>query len=872
MRLARCDRGNEERIAEIKRRLLIVKHIIRATTNPEITERENNNMVLARKIGAEGMVLLENDGSLPVHINAGNSSRKVALYGFGARHTGFGGTGSGENHPRVKVNIEEGLIAAGLMISSTAWLDDFDREYASEHQKWKDNLTEEMKNVPRMKQMDYASARPFQPPFGRPITEEDVRKSDTDTAVYVLTRQAGEGADRKEEEGDWYIRSEEKEHLQFLSAHYAHVILILNIGGLIDLGFLDEIHIGAVLYAMQGGMEMGNSVADILTGKVNPSGRLTDTWAMKYEDYPCWDTYSYRSGDSHIEEYREGIYVGYRWFDAKGIRPRYPFGYGLGYTDFKVSVKSTRFVGGIFSTDFMVRNVGHQTEAFLSGTRAADTKMTDDSRAAGYPGKEVVQVYLSAPQGRLSKEVKSLAGFVKTTELRPGESTMVTVSFALRDFASFDEENSCFILEKGDYLVQYGTVSDQLTPAACLHLEEDIVTEEVEHICPVKDAFEKETIPALPSPAIPAGLVTFEVRNEDIPTQRHTYKAPATAHNDRLDRAMKKVKKKDLMKFLVGTSYFGSVQNIVFGAGGRSWSGYAGKGIPDMPMSDGPQGLNLLPRNLKPKQYFVTMPALPETLNFGRVRAFSSLTEAKENDTRKIYYQYCTAWPCETIVAQTWDRDLEERQGDAVAKEMEELGVVFWLAPAMNIHRNPLCGRNYEYYSEDPLVSGETAAAVTKGVQAHEGCYVTLKHFCCNNLECDRNMSDSRIDERPLREIYLRGFRIAVEKAQAKGIMASYNLVNGTYVANNYDLLTRVLRNEWGFDGLVMTDWFATGHDDAKDELCVSAGCDMIMPGVPPVNRRLKKALEEGIITEEQIEHNARNVINAAVHACVNRR
>ncbi|MGN0999201.1 MAG: glycoside hydrolase family 3 protein [Faecousia sp.] len=815
-----------------------MKRIIRATTDAQISEREKQHMALARQIYANGIVLLENNGVLPLR----NSN--IALYGFGARHTGFGGTGSGENRPRQRINIEQGLENAGLTVTTKAWLDDFDREYDKENAAWRAALTEGLKKCPKLDQMDYASAHPFRPPFGRAITREDIQASGTDTALYILTRQAGEGADRQTAKGDYYIRNEELEHLKVLSSEYDRVILVINTGGIIDLGFLDEVPVSAVVYALQGGMEMGNGLTDVLTGKVTPSGKLSDTWAMRYEDYPCHDTFSYRSGNSHIEEYREGIYVGYRWFDAQRIAPRYPFGYGLSYTDFSITPGEITVQGSRVTVQVEVCNTG-----------------------AAYSGREVVQLYISAPAGKLHKEVQSLAAFAKTPVLKPGKKTNVVLSFDLADWASFDEQAHQWILEAGSYHLRVGNSSGNLVTAAILDLSRPVITEQNEAVCPLQHPLEMLAIPARKGemPEVPH----YSVDAGAFQTGTHVYHVPEMRHDPALDSIMEKLSLKDMTNLLVGTSYFGAVHNTVFGAGGTTTSALLKKGITNMPMSDGPQGLNLLPKSLKPWQNIFTMPALPETLQYGKVNFFAQLTQAKENDKRTVYYQYCTAWPCETIVAQTWDLELARLQGEAVGREMKEFGVVYWLAPAMNIHRNPLCGRNYEYYSEDPFLTGKMAAAATLGVQSVPGCYVTLKHFACNNLECDRNQSDSRLDERTLREIYLKGFRIAVEEGGVKGIMASYNMVNGVYLPNNYDLLTKVLRNEWGFDGIVMTDWFATGHHESKDELGCKAGNDLLMPGTPQIPGKLRQALKDGVISPEDVERAARNIVWAAMHCCV---
>ena len=230
-------------------------------------------------------------------------------------------------------------------------------------------------------------------------------------------------------------------------------------------------------------------------------------------------------------------------------------------------------------------------------------------------------------------------------------------------------------------------------------------------------------------------------------------------------------------------------------------------------------------------------------------------------EKRPCVYQFATSFPVGLALAQTWNTALVERVGEAVGKEMERYGVTYWLAPGMNIHRNPLCGRNFEYYSEDPLLTGKIAAAMSRGVQSRRGCYVTIKHFCCNNQEDNRNHTNANVNERALREIYLRGFRIAVQEGHAKAVMTSYNKVNGIYTNNSYDLLTKVLRNEWGFDGLVMTDWFATGKGVGSHSGAIEAGNDLIMPGGKSAAGELKKRLRAGELDTKALKRCAANVI-----------
>ena len=793
-----------------------MKRVIRATTNPAVTEREKRNALLARKIGAEGIVLLENNGALPLKRN------KVALYGLGARHTAFGGTGSGENRPRYRVTVEEGLKNEGYFVATKAWLNALDTAYETARKAWRKQFIKGMKKHKKTEQMDYASAHSFLPPLGPEIVKED-----TDTALYVLTRQAGEGSDRTTQAGDYYIRPEELEQLKTLCALYPETVLILNVSGVVDLSFTKELSLSAILLVLQGGMEAGNAIADVLSGKVTPSGRLASTWAERYEDYPSYDTYSYMDGNPREEDYFENVFVGYRYFHAKNVKARYPFGYGLSYTRFQQTVKQITVTKDEVTCRVSVENIG------------------------GCAGKEVVQIYLSAPNGKLLKEKVSLAGFAKTKLLQPAESEETQVIFSLSDFASYDEESASFLLEQGDYVVYLGRNAEDLTAIGMLALNQTVTTERCKNVCPLNKEINffapdmKREVPDLERIAINA---------DEIECTVHSYPKPAPPESEEV-----KLSVNEKIKLLVGTSYIGGARNTVFGAAGYTTSAFFKRGIPNMPMTDGPQGLNVKPVSKKPKQNLINFPAIPEDMRYGLMGLLAG-RDRKEG----AYYQYATAFPSEMLCAQTWDTQLIKEEGRAVGEEMVELGIVYFLAPAMNIQRNPLCGRNYEYYSEDPLLTGKIAAAITLGVQEHTGRYATLKHYACNNLETERNRSSSNLNERTLREIYLKAFKIAVREGNAKSVMASYNKINGKYVCNSYELLTDVLRNEFGFDGVVMTDWLAAGHDDSYVEACAPAGCDLVMPGFPGEVKKIKRAHKKGAITKEQIEVAAHRIIKAA--------
>jgi beta-glucosidase len=799
-----------------------MKPIIYATNSSNKSEREIRNCNLARKICSEGIVLLENDGVLPV------APCRIALYGAGARHTVYGGTGSGENNPRYTINVEKGLTNAGFTITTEGWLDEYDRIYDQNFASYQKFLAIGMRKLPLIERMDFSADNPFYHPAGN----EYPSKTDTDIAVYVLARQSGEGADRKDIPGDYYVTDEERALMASITSTYGKSILVLNVGAVIDLSFLDEIKFSAVVLLMQGGMETGNALADILTGKVNPSGRLADTWAKSYEDYPCHDTFSARNPDKFQEDYREGIFTGYRWFDKKKIVPRYPFGYGLSYTTFETEYDSTEINGTDISVTAKVTNTGKVT------------------------GREVVMLYISCPETKLIREEKSLAAFSKTLLIKPGESRKVTLTFNITDHAGFDNVKHEFILEQGDYCLTLNQ-----TPVCVITLDEDAVTEKVDPMFKLDRKIDYITYDKCGCSH--AVLPRYNISSSDIKTVSHSYEIPAMDRSPEIDEIVAGLSVRDMAKSIVGRTYFGPYRHRVFGAVGYTTSMLCKKGIDSMPMADGPQGLNLTQVSKKPRHNLFAIPTQPTALR--KVHKIGTIRIADEEAVTFNYYQFCTSWPSETMVAQTWDVELARQQGLAIGTEMMEYGVVFWLAPAVNIHRNPLCGRNFEYYSEDPLLTGKMAASVTSGVQFHKGCFATVKHFAANNLETKRNKSSSNLDERALREIYLKAFKICVTEGKVKSVMCSYNKINGVYTALSHDLQTKILRNEWGFDGVVMTDWFATGHDESYDELCCKAGTDLIMPGMPGIVSKIMRAYRKGLISREDIERSARRIIKLSL-------
>ena len=803
-----------------------MEFLTRAHLSSEITELEMRNQRIAYEAACEGIVLLKNDGALPL------KTKKVAIYGPGAKRTIKGGTGSGEVNERHSVSILEGMEERGFEILSKQWIEDYELFYENAHAAYQIEKKKRINllNISTINDMLWDN-------FRIPAGPEIRGVMDTDSCVYVLSRQAGEGGDRKLDAGDFLLTPEEKTAIRYCAAHYEKFVLVINCGSSLDMGFLEEIEgINAVLYICQSGTQGGNAVADVLSGAVNPSGKLTDTWAKTYADVPFGGEFSSLDGDPKESYYREGIYVGYRYYDSFGVEPAFPFGFGLSYTDFSLECTGVEIRGSEILVQAKVTNTGDR-----------------------YAGKEVAQLYVSAPNGQLHKEYQSLAAFAKTDLLSPGESQTLLLRFDLGELASFREEDNSFILEQGDYLLRLGNSSRNTCPCARVHLPKEVIVSRHEAICPMKDEFEELSAPQRESEVFMA-VATYEMDPNAFLTETYEYKTPDVCRQIRVRKWLKKLTLSEMADTVVGV---GQLQNkhgfTLPGAVGITTSKFWDRGLANVALCDGPAGLRIQSRSTVDTKGHVKPVEMPLSI-FEYIPAPVKKLITGDLEKEVGLYQYTTAFPVANCLAQSWNTALMEQVGDAIYREMKEFGCTYWLAPAMNIHRNPLCGRNFEYFSEDPRLTGLMAAAITRGVQQEEGYYVTIKHFACNNQEDQRTHMSSNLSQRALREIYLRGFRLAV-KAGAKSVMTSYNKVNGVYTPNSYDLLTKVLRNEWGFEGVVMTDWYSTNPGQGDNALCMSAGNDLIMPGTPLNKYQILMGIRTGKITKQDLRRCCGNVI-----------
>ncbi len=766
---------------------------------------------ISRKAASEGMVLLENDGTLPLA-----KEKPVALFGKGSVDYVKGGGGSGDVYCKYVHGLYDGLMANGVSVYEPLinfYKDDLKKQY-------------DMGRVPGM--------------TAEPVLTDELLKGAiayTDTAIIVISRFSGEGWDRSDVEcnneynpwesetsmpkiagqifpdGDFYLTKEEKKLIDTVKSNFKKVIAVVNIGGVIDLKWLKEDGINAALYMGQGGMEGGDAAADILLGTVNPSGRLVDTFAGNLDDYPS--TKGFHESFDYVN-YNEDIYVGYRYFlTIPGAAQKivYPFGYGLSYTSFESNIVSMSLCDDTFYFTVKVTNTG--------------TK----------PGKQVVQLYYSAPQGKLGKPARELGAFAKSKCLQPGDSQILTLSVSKYQMSSYDDlgkvKDACYVLEKGEYRFCLG--NDSLDVAKVDFVwdnEKDEIIKELTHkLSPVElkermrsnGSYEalpqgkhkdiNESVITKMEPGTEEGL-TPEVRSRESYCLIHPFKEGAHTLSEvaegkiTLDEFVEQLSLDDLMHLVGGQPNTGVANTFGFG-------NLPEYGVPSAMTADGPAGVRIA----------------PET---------GILT---------------TAFPCATLLACTWNEHLLSQVGKAGGEELKENNLAVWLTPAINIHRNPLCGRNFEYYSEDPIVAGKLAAALVNGIQSnHVG--ASVKHFACNNKETNRKHSDSRVSERALREIYLKAFEIVVKEAAPYTIMSAYNAINGERASESHDLLTGILREEWGYEGMVTSDWWTRGEHYKES----NAGNDLKMGNGYP--KRLKAADEKGALDHAMLKINAKRILS----------
>lgn len=739
-----------------------------------------------------GIVMLKNDGALPL-----KQGGTAAVFGRIQLHYYKSGTGSGGmvNVSKV-IGITDGLLDAGYKL---------DEQLLNAYREWDEQNP-----------FDYGEGWGGEPWSQKemPLTDELVggAASRADAAIVIIGRTAGEEMDNKLEKGAFLLSDLEEDMLRRVTSAFDKTVVLLNTGGLIDMSFMDRYPVSAVMYVWQGGMVGGAGTAAVLTGEVSPSGKLPDTIAYEISDYPS-DKF-FGSGD--MDCYGEDIYVGYRYFEtfAKD-RVRFPFGFGMSYTSFDLTASDFKLDGDKVTGSVNVKNTGN------------------------VPGREVVQIYCSAPQGKLGKPARVLCGFDKTRTLQPGESQTLSFEILLESVASYDDSGvtghkSAWILEQGGYVFYAGTDVRSASEAYSLTLPETVVRQCKSALGPLT-AFKRMVNSS--------GKPEFEdvpLTGEAFPHDHAKLPAEISQTGDRGIRLADVVNGKNTLEEFTAQLTDYDLSCIIRGEGMGSPKVTAGTaaafggvsdtltalGIPCACCDDGPSGMRL---------------------DCG-TKAFSL--------------------PNGTLLASTFDRPLMTELFTFMGLEMHTNQVDCLLGPGMNIHRHPLNGRNFEYFSEDPYLTGEMASAELAGLHS-TGAEGTIKHFCGNNRETRRHFLDSVISERALREIYLRGFEKAVKKGGAKSVMTTYGQVNGVWTAGNYGLVTGILRDDWGFDGFTMTDWWANinrrGKAPDKSDFAAMAMAQndvyMVTADGAACNDNTLDSLKSGELTRGELQRNAMNIL-----------
>ncbi|MCD7754961.1 MAG: glycoside hydrolase family 3 C-terminal domain-containing protein [Firmicutes bacterium] len=738
---------------------------------------------LSRQTAAEGMVLLKNDGGLlPL-----KQGRRVALFGKASADYVKGGGGSGDVTVAYVRNLCDGMEEKQAQGKLSAYLPlhSFYRE-----------------NVARQRQEGLAPGYTVEPALPDALLEGAAEFADV--AILSICRFSSEGWDRQgtPNDGDFYLSVPEQQLVEQVCRRFDRVVVVLNVGGVVDTSwFAHNPHIQAVLLAWQGGQEGALAEADILCGDVCPSGKLADTFAAAFADYPS--SAGFQESEDHVC-YTEDIFVGYRYFETipgAAQKVNYPFGFGLSYTDFAISCESLRMEEDAFTVRAAVTNCGATA------------------------GREVVQLY-THPQGcAMDMPALELRGFAKTRLLPPGESQTLELRIPVAALAAYDESLAAYVVPEGRYEFLLGNSARSLQTVGAWQRPSTRIIRQVKNRC-VPAKLPCRMISDGTYQPLPMGEYTGRTVDADWPEKAHWQAehilpdasgipvpdgridfARVAAGEVTMEAFLAQLTDEEMITLLGGTANRGVADT-------RGIGGLDSCGIPAVMTADGPAGLRICPD-----------------------RGVTT-----------------TAWPVATLLACTWDPEQVYQVGQAAAREVKENNLGMWLAPAVNIHRSPLCGRNFEYYSEDPYLTGAMATAMVQGIQSQH-ISACVKHFCCNNKEGNRFASDSRVSERALREIYLKAFEMVVKDGGVWSVMTAYNLLNGTYTSENSDLLTGILREEWGYDGLVITDWdnWAEHYREAL------AGNNLRMPHGSP--KRLQRAMAEGRITRAELLGNARRIL-----------
>lgn len=804
----------------------------------ELQEYEKAHLKVLDEISSECVLFLKrSNNDFPLDIS---QVKEIGLYGNGVRYTVKGGTGSGNVEYHFFNNIEQAFENKNIKITSKEFLDEYDKIIKKEKEKFVKRMKKEGKE---------AGIAPVTYFFGKTITEPNYDLDNlihpNEISIYVISRKMGEGSDRENIKGQYKLSDTEIRNIKYLSKNSKKFLLVINSGAPLDLSEIVD-DVDNILLISYLGSLTSETLVKIVFGESYPSGKLPVTWD-KYDNYP-----SQNFGDINDTYYEEGVFIGYRYFTSVHVKPHFSFGFGLGYTTFDYKLNNVSINGETVNIQIEVKNTGD------------------------YLGKEVIQIYLSKPSySELENPAIELVAYHKTKELKPNEVEDLYLNFKISEFANFDTAQSAYILKKGVYLISFGNSSDNLQQICSFEIKEDVLFNKVESYKQSINLKEKsfniisDYKPLKKHFIINLKEICIEKRENNL-VEKPSYQEINQLSNE------------ELIQMTVGNISVGlkgligdSCESVL---GGASETCRHIKSIANsLTFADGPAGVRIASECIisKNKKYKISVDPMWQDLANYLPKIVTSLILNKKNSKRKgeRYYQYTTSIPVANALAASFNPDVVYKCGEIISDEMKRFGVDVILSPSMNIIRNPLCGRNFEYYSEDPLLTSSLVISFVNAVQANGQSRACIKHYLCNNQENNRFQSNSNVSIRTIREIYLKSFIDVIKKAKPFSLMTSYNLINGEHSSESQYFIKSVLREELQYTGLVMTDWISTGainnphskHPTIYARNYIKPGINLIMPGGQDDIKDLTKALHDNIVTREELLENVNLIYDKIV-------
>ena len=789
-----------------------------------------NNIDFITKNASECSLFLKKNNDFPLL-----SACKIACFGGGVQNIIKGGSGSGDVNYDNVIQVDEALEESGFEVVNKDYLLEFKKAKLNNYNNFIDSVKHEAK----------AKHRPLiLEALGKSAPSLDFNYNldyEASVAIYVLSRRNGEGCDRQFVKGDVELTDSEIYTINYLNKHYEKFMLVLNVGDVVNLKEVKNVKNILLLGLL--GATTSKVLVNILLGRANPTGKLAISYATSYP-------YIKNFGDKNDTIYSEGIFLGYRYFDIDKKNLLFPFGFGLSYSSFEYRLLKVVNAKSLFTIKILVKNVSN------------------------FSGKEVIQLYLSKPSNKLVQPIKELVGFIKTKELKEEETEEIEFKFDLKNHPSFSEELSSYILEGGIYYLLIGNSSDNVDPICKINLDSDIVIKKVKGLNINYHEDYKKIISKIKREIDESKLKVFNLTNKDFKEVIVKYEL-----NNRINKNVLKMNNHELA--LLTNGRYKNALILISGDSSQKVCGAAGettnkiKGVKQVVMSDGPAGLRLAPmyKELKngTKKILGVDNVFKDMLDLSGILKPIIKRLAYKNPKKGdiVKYQETTPIPVASAISNSWNLEFATRLATIVKSEMIKYGVDFWLAPALNIRRHILCGRNFEYFSEDPFISGKMSSALVKGIEDDKH-FACIKHFACNNQETNRTKNNSVVSERTLREIYLKGFEICIKESNPKAVMTSYNLLNGLHTSESKYLVKEILRCEFGFNGIVMTDWilnyptFEKGlkYGNPNYLNIVKTGTELIMPGNKKAVKQIQREMRRNKEFKETVIENASRLVN----------